>query len=71
MGSFRDPDTPYVRGKVERRYEIRERTPEKYRRQPSRDRQEGGQNWRTPSREKDRKYREFAKEAYNNNVKNP
>jgi hypothetical protein len=74
MGSFRDPDAPYVRGKVERRYESRERTPEKYRRQPSRDRQEGGQNWRqnrTPSREKDRKYREFAKEAYNNNVKNP
>jgi hypothetical protein len=74
MGSFRDPETPYVRGKVERRYESRERTPERYRRQPSRDRREEGQNGRqnrTPSRERDGQYGKFAREAYNKNEKNP
>ena len=74
MGSFRDPETPYVRGKVERRYESRERTPERYRRQPSRDRREEGQNGRqnrTPSREREGQYGKFAREAYNKNEKNP
>jgi hypothetical protein len=72
MGSFRDLETPYVRGKVERRYESRERTPERYRGQPSRDRREGGQNRRqnrTPSRENNRDISEFAQDAYSRSRK--
>jgi len=40
MGNFRDPETPYPRGRVTRRYDSGVRTPERDRRPPSRDRQE-------------------------------
>jgi hypothetical protein len=72
MGSFREDDVPYPRGRVFRRQDSRSRTPEANRRQPSKDRRENGNNRgqairdnRSSSREKhQRQQREWSDEQY-------
>ncbi len=67
MESFRDPNKPYPRGIVTRRYESRERTPERDRRPPSPDRREvrkSGRQDRSNSRDSKGGLREWSGNAF-------